>query len=186
MSGNPNIPYELEQAVCFGAGVVVQREQWKLVSGCNSVGNKYFPAVGDNAFAMVLLKVGAFYYVDVAIEVTAGGMCLVNLYKNPFIDADGSAVLLTNPNDSSTRNFVGSLSVHHTPTIGSGGNGEVMYPDKFIPGASNPVPFTLGMKNGLNGLWRFNLSTNYLIVLQNKSGGAANFSIELTAVREKY
>jgi len=186
MGGSYNYPYKKEQIVVYGASVTMSREHWKLYCGCNSVSNHYFADVDDDDFVYVLLKVGLLAYLDTNIEITAMGKCIVNFYKNPFIDDDGTEVLVTNPHQGSERAQVGTLDICHTPTIGSGGNGEVIYPNKLIYGKEGSMPFTLGMKNGLNGLWKLNKDTEYLIAVQNKSGATNDFAIEIAATREAY
>ena len=133
--------------------------------------SKIFAAVANNASADVLMKTGATAP-HMVFDVTAGGNAYIYLYEGTTVSADGTTLAVTNHSRASTR--VADLTGFHTPTVSATGT---QLDELFIPAGSGP-------KAGGGGVsfadeYILAVSTNYLIRITNKSGGAADFGVHV-------
>lgn len=139
------------------------------------VSGHFFSGIADDAYAdLRILTVATKIALTVVID--AAGVALAQWFKGVTYSASGTSVLVYNNNENSDRQA--SFTVFHTPTIDVAGN--VNSPQIMIFGSER--------NRALSSLGRANVSrllepnTEYLVRVQNVSGGAINIGITLEVV----
>ncbi len=129
--------------------------------------------VGDDVFTYLWMHVGASP-AHVAIGVWGGGQLGVSLWETPTVSG-GIAILPHNLNRTSSTMPLAVIS--HTPTIASLGS-TPLFTNTVLPGGTgNNTRIGGGARSTLE--WIFSPGSDYLLGVQNVSGGTVSVTMEL-------
>ncbi len=119
-----------------------------------------------------MAKVGALplHFIDFTL-VTTDGEVILELYENPTITSNGTAVASNNKNRSSTNT---SLTACYGGTTASS-NGTLIARHHIL--GSGQGAFTAGGSGGFGGEWLLKPNEDYLFKITNSSGSTIQYSV---------
>ena len=153
-----------------GAVTVKDKLCWLTVNGKQFMGSVRNTSVADNNSVEMLVVTGA----DSAhgmFTVEADGKCYVDLYESTTYSGSPSPIgefIMDRSDISSGTN----VDLHYNPTITN--NGTIL--EVGILGSAGKFTTSGGETNG--GFWLLKPYTNYMCMVTNKSGGAADIVIK--------
>ena len=143
----------------------------------------YFSGIADNAEALLLIKLSANYENHSVIQIGTSGDARLELYENPTLTADGTALSITNHNRSkalASPTYASSSTAFYSPTIGNSPQnyGTALIPGFFLPGGTKDKGGgAIAEASGEQWVWA--ASNNYLVRAINQSGSAQDISIDI-------
>ena len=128
--------------------------------------------IADNATLIFLIRTGAAAFPHLVFEISAGGNTEIDFLEGPDITGDGNNVPTWNMRRPSVA--VPEVGVWQGPTVGPGGNGDRMVHNLLAGGTKN---FACGGVVRPGTEWILAKSTEYLLILTNRSGAAQPMSV---------
>ncbi len=139
-------------------------------SGKMFVSGNRFVSVADNGYAYFWISIPAGYTAHTVYEIAATGKCYIDFYEGPTVSG-GTAVTPANKNRASAN--TAHVSTKHGVTVSNAGT---LIPQDGLIGSGDRHTI-IGGSAGMANEFILDASTDYLIAVQNKSGGAADIAI---------
>ena len=165
-NGNDNLILE------NGAAVSIETPSEKIDTGNSYVANNYFASVGNNSFANVHIKAGSSKAPHAQMFVVSDGKCYISLYRGATYSNSGTTLTILNRNGDSSNTT--QSTAYYSPTISN--SGALLY-QTLLPGAKGSAAVGGETMSQSEAILKY--STDYLLKVQNKSGGNSNIAIEI-------
>ena len=136
-------------------------------------GGYYNAAVADTATLDILIQSSATLSTHMRFEGAAGGDALLQIYKGTTFSAVGTAIPMSNHNDTSAKAFSGTVT--HTPTITAVGT--ALNDTKYVPGGQKAQ--SGGGAGSFGSEFVLAANTVYLFRLTNIGGAAKRMSASI-------
>ena len=151
---------------------VIELPHLKVHEGFMFISSTITSSVADNASIDMMNKVGTIVNAHAVFNTASGGESWVHLYENPTTSANGTAISSPNMNRCSLN--IATSTVYMGPTVTTVGTN---LSESFIPGGEKNQATGGQLRNTTE--WVLDDNNVYLFRATNKSGSAADLSVEI-------
>ena len=144
----------------------------KVHEGVMFISSTIASSVADNASIDMMIKVGLTVDAHAVFNTACAGESWVHLYENPTTSADGT--VLSSPNMNRCSSNLSASTVYIGPTVTTVGT---HLGESFIPGGEKNRATGGQLRNATE--WMLDNNNVYLFRATNKSGSAADMSLEI-------
>jgi hypothetical protein len=155
-----------------GAALSIDSTHEEINIGNTYTANNYFSNVGDNNYADMHLIAGSTKAPHAQMFISTAGKSYIYLYRGATYSNSGTAVTIYNRNGESSNTT--QSSVYYSPTISNSGT---MVYQALLPGGKGKA--TVGGQTSSKSEAIFKYSNDYLLRVQNVSGGNSDIAIEI-------
>ena len=155
-----------------GAALTIDFAHNEIHEGNSYIANYLFPNVGNNSYADLHIIAGSTKAPHIQMFVVGDGKSYISLYRGATYSNSGTALAVYNRNGESSNTTQSQF--YYSPTISN--SGTLVY-QTLLPGGKGSA--AVGGETSSKSEAILKYSTDYLLRVQNVSGGAEDIAIEI-------